>query len=138
MNRKIIIGFATFIIGFAALIFIYPQYFSSNKVRILITHYDYRRGYVELSGIADNIGKSPVKHNPQLHVRVFDNDKNTITESNISLMQLQTDNPDVTPRSFGEFDCLIKIPSGHDFVNWELSVEGVSYVVEQKNKPLTE
>ncbi len=138
MKNKIIIGLVAIIIVVAALIFTHPQYLSNSKIRILITHYDYRRGYVELSGIADNIGKSPVKSNPPLHVRIFDNEKNTITESTVYLMQLQNDNPDKTPQSFGEFDCLIKIPPGHDFVNWELNVEGVSYIVEQKNKPLTE
>ncbi|MBI4853852.1 MAG: hypothetical protein HY819_18815 [Acidobacteria bacterium] len=138
MKRKIIIGLIAFTILIAGIIFMFPQYFSDNKIHILITHYDYRRGYLELSGIAENIGKEPIKYNPPLYVKVFDEKNNFITESNISLMPIQPDNPDVTPATFGEFDCLIKIPSGYGYVNWELTIDKVPYQVTQKNKPLTE
>jgi hypothetical protein len=138
MKQKIIIGLVSITVIVIAIFFLFPQYFSNNKVRILITHYDYRRGYLELAGIAENIGKEPIKYNPPLNIRVFDDDKKTITESTISLMSIQTDNSDVTPATFGEFDCLIKIPSGYGHVNWELTIDKVPYQVDQKNKPLTE
>lgn len=138
MNRKIIIGLIVIVAAIVGFIYLFPQYFSSSKVRILITHYDYRRGYLELAGIAENIGKQPIKSNPPLYIKVFDDNKNTITESTISLMPIQADNPEVTPATFGEFDCLIKIPSGYGYVKWELTINDVPYEVEQKAKPLSE
>ncbi len=138
MSRKIIITLIAITIAIVGFIFLFPQYFSNNKVRILITHYDYRRGYLELAGIAENIGKKPIKYNPLLYIKVFDDNKTPITESTVSLMPIQADNPDVTPTTFGEFDCLIKIPSDHGHVNWELTIDNIPYQVEQKNKPLSE
>lgn len=138
MKRKVIIGLTALTVIVISFIFLFPQYFSNNKVKILITHYEYRPGYLELAGIAENIGKEPIKYNPPLHIRVFDDNKETITESTISLMALQPDNSNVTPATFGEFDCLIKVPSGYGYVNWELTIDKIPYEVEQKNKPLTE
>ncbi|MBK7993214.1 MAG: hypothetical protein IPK14_07230 [Blastocatellia bacterium] len=138
MNRKVLIALVAFVMGVAALFYLYPRYFGDKKVRILVTHYDYRPGYLELAGIAENIGKEPVKYNPQLYVKVFDEKKNLITESKVSLMPKQEDNPDLTAQTFGEFDCLIKVPSGYGYVDWELSLDGLPYQVEQKNKSLAE
>lgn len=138
MKRKIIISVVAITVIIISFIFLFPQYFSNNKVRILITHYEYRPGYLELAGIAENIGKEPIKYNPPLHIKVFDDNKEVITESTVSLMAIQTDNANVTPATFGEFDCIIKIPSGYGYVNWELTIDKVPYEVKQKNKPLTE
>lgn len=138
MKRKIIIGLISLIILIVGAIYLFPQYFTNNKVRIVVTHYDYRRGYLELEGIAENIGKEPMKYNPTLNIRVYDDNEPNITESKITLMPPQEDNSERTPATFGEFDCLIKVPSGHGYVKWELTIDKVPYEVEQKTKPLTE
>jgi hypothetical protein len=138
MKRKIIFGLIGFTILVLGLFFLFPQYFTNNKVKILVTHYEYRPGYLELAGIAENIGKEPIKYNPPLHVKVYDDNKEIITESTIHLMSLQPDNQNITPATFGEFDCIIKIPSGYGYVNWEISLDKIPFEIEQKNKPLTE